>query len=66
MSRLKLSARSCVVMLLILPACHNTDRFDSTDGTFKEAGKVGLWTKADSVTYFDDLRVTARWIKGDT
>jgi hypothetical protein len=27
------------------------------DATFKNAGKVGLWTKADSVTYFDDLRV---------
>jgi hypothetical protein len=28
--------------------------------TFKDAGKIGLWTKADSVTYFDDLRVKAR------
>src|SRR5262245_9556895 len=28
---------------------------------FKDAGKVGLWTKADSVTYFDDLRVIARY-----
>ena len=27
------------------------------DGTFKDAGKVGLWTKADSVIYFDDLGV---------
>src|SRR6266480_867140 len=25
------------------------------DDTFKEAGKVGLWTKADSVTLFDDF-----------
>jgi hypothetical protein len=32
----------------------------ATDGTFKEAGKIGVWTKADSVTYFDDLSVTAR------
>jgi hypothetical protein len=31
--------------------------FEADDGTFKNAGKVGLWTKADSVTYFDDLRV---------
>jgi hypothetical protein len=29
-----------------------------TDATFAEAGKVGVWTKADSVTYFDDLSVT--------
>ncbi len=27
--------------------------------TFAGAGKVGLWTKADSVTYFDDLQVTS-------
>ncbi len=25
--------------------------------TFQESGKVGLWTKADSVTYFDDFFV---------
>jgi len=28
---------------------------DAHDGTFTDAGKVGIWTKADSVTYFDDL-----------
>jgi hypothetical protein len=38
----------------------NEQKIESTDDTFKEAGKVGLWTKADSVTYFDDLRVTAK------
>ncbi len=32
-------------------------RFTAKDDTFKDAGKIGLWTKADSVTYFDDLRV---------
>ncbi len=32
--------------------------FTADDRTFEEAGKVGLWTKADSVTYFDDLRVS--------
>ena len=26
------------------------------DTTFKDAGKVGVWTKADSVTLFDDFR----------
>ena len=31
--------------------------FEVEDATFGEAGKVGLWTKADSVTYFDDLQV---------
>jgi hypothetical protein len=30
--------------------------FDVDDATFPNTGKVGLWTKADSVTAFDDLR----------
>jgi hypothetical protein len=28
---------------------------DWDDDTFKDAGKVGVWTKADSVTVFDDF-----------
>ncbi len=35
-------------------------KIEATDDTFKDAGKIGLWTKADSVTYFDDLNVTAK------
>jgi hypothetical protein len=31
--------------------------FDVEDQTFTEAGKVGLWTKADSVTHFDDFQI---------
>ena len=31
--------------------------FGATDRTFAEAGRVGLWTKADSLTHFDDLVV---------
>lgn len=30
---------------------------DVKDDTFKETGKVGLWIKADAVTWFDDLVV---------
>lgn len=30
---------------------------DHHDGTFPDAGLVGVWTKADSVIYFDDLTV---------
>lgn len=33
--------------------------FDARDRTFKDAGKVGFWTKADSLTYFDKLRAEA-------
>ena len=29
--------------------------FEVEDSTFKNAGKLGLWTKADSVTLFDQL-----------
>ena len=32
---------------------------EATDGTFR-TGKIGLWTKADSVTCFDNVRVTTR------
>ena len=28
--------------------------FKVQDSTFPDAGKIGLWTKADAVTYFDD------------
>ncbi len=31
--------------------------FEVEDSTFLKPGKVGLWTKADSVTHFDDLTV---------
>jgi hypothetical protein len=30
--------------------------FEVEDSTFSEAGKVGLWTKADSVTLFDEVK----------
>jgi hypothetical protein len=29
--------------------------FEVEDSTFTDAGKIGLWTKADSVTLFDDV-----------
>jgi hypothetical protein len=32
--------------------------YSATDGTFSKAGKVALWTKADSVTRFDQIRIT--------
>jgi hypothetical protein len=37
-------------------------KFSVKDSTFKDAGKIGLWTKADSVIYFDDL--TAKDMSG--
>lgn len=38
--------------------CYLDDKLliDAKDSTFTMAGKVGLWTKADAQTYFDDFR----------
>jgi hypothetical protein len=33
--------------------------YSATDATFGAAGRVALWTKADSVTWFDDLRIAS-------
>ncbi len=33
---------------------------DDHDGTFKDAGKFGVWTKADSIVQFDDLTATRK------
>lgn len=28
-----------------------------SDDTFSQPGKIGLWTKSDAITYFDNLKV---------
>jgi hypothetical protein len=39
---------------------HNGKKlFEVEDKTFTGMGKVGVWTKADSYTLFDDLSITA-------
>jgi hypothetical protein len=38
--------------------CNEKKLYDVEDTTFPEAGKIGLWTKADSYTLFDDLSIT--------
>jgi hypothetical protein len=43
-----------VVIFLLLVANFQSVR------VAKDAGKVGLWARADSAPYFDDLRVIAR------
>ena len=40
--------------------CDGKKYMDVKDSTFKEAGKIGLWTKADAQTRFDDLAVSGR------
>jgi hypothetical protein len=39
---------------------NGTKLYDVEDTTFRQAGKVGVWTKADSVTQFDDLTVVTK------
>jgi len=39
---------------------NNKEIFKVKDETFKNAGKVGLWTKADAVTYFDDFKIISK------
>ena len=34
---------------------------EATDESFANAGKVGVWTKADSVTLFDNFAYGSRW-----
>jgi hypothetical protein len=34
--------------------------FDAEDSAISKAGKTGLWTKADSVTYFDEFTVNGK------
>ena len=34
--------------------------WEITDDTYKDAGKVGLWSKADAQTHFDELVIEAR------
>ena len=36
-------------------ALDGRELFGATDRTFTEAGRVGLWTKADSLTHFAEL-----------
>ncbi len=38
---------------------NDKELFQVEDETFTNAGKVGLWTKADAVSYFDDFQVTS-------
>ncbi len=40
--------------------CHlnGKKQLEAKDDTFTKAGQVGLWTKADAQTYFDDLVVS--------
>ena len=37
---------------------NGTKLYEVEDATFTGPGRIGVWTKADSVTHFDDLKLT--------
>jgi len=39
---------------------NNERLFEVIDTTFRNAGRIGLWTKADSVTFFDNFSFSPR------
>jgi len=39
---------------------NGTKLYEVEDATFGQPGKVGVWTKADSVTQFDDLTIVTK------
>jgi hypothetical protein len=39
---------------------NGTKLYEVDDDTFTQPGKVGVWTKADSVTQFDDLTIVTK------
>ncbi len=49
---LRISTKGCQIQVFF----DETQVFDLCDDTFKE-GLVGLWTKSDAVTFFDDLKL---------
>jgi hypothetical protein len=52
-NRLRVAFKDSVVLVYF----NNERAFEAEDHTFMSAGKTGLWTKADSLTYFDDFTV---------
>lgn len=51
----KLSAKASGNLFTV--SINDQKLFEVEDSTFPQAGKVGLWTKADSVIHFDDFTV---------
>jgi hypothetical protein len=60
-AEMKVSSKQWHTLRVDFQGSHFVVTFDGKKGlewdddTFKEAGKVGVWTKADSITLFDDF-----------
>jgi hypothetical protein len=63
-ANVKVSANSWHTLVLKAEGDHFTVSFDgkplisAQDKTFSQPGKVALWTKADSISYFDTISIT--------
>ena len=63
-ANIKVAANQWHTLALKAEGAHFTVSFDgrtlisAQDSTFPDAGKVALWTKADSVVYFDTISIT--------
>jgi len=53
LNQLQSKIRDTVMGLVTVPVLH------ADDDSFLEPGGIGLWTKADAATMFDDLSVTS-------
>ncbi|MCD6354306.1 MAG: hypothetical protein J7L95_02045, partial [Prolixibacteraceae bacterium] len=51
---LRLSVKGSLFTIFL----NGKELFKVKDTTFPNAGKTGLWTKADAVSYFDDFKIT--------
>ncbi len=49
-----------IIAIIGLPLFFGKKYPDVKDLTFQEAGTIGLWTKADAQTEFDDLTVSGK------
>jgi hypothetical protein len=65
-AKMKVASNQWHTLRVDFDGTHFTVTFDGNtviewdDNTFKDAGKVGVWTKADSVTLFDDFSYGAK------
>src|SRR3989454_11580990 len=60
-TKMKVASNQWHTLRVDFQSTHSTVTYDGQkaiewdDATFRDAGKVGVWTKADSVTLFDDF-----------
>jgi hypothetical protein len=65
-TRMQVASNQWHTLRVDFQGSHFTVTFDGQkaiqwdDDTFKDAGRIGVWTKADSVTLFDDFSFSGK------